>query len=186
MSGEDSLAEEENPANEEVRKLGERLCKLIQETPQQQPSLLEQLGNLAELIGKGVVVTSVVPQILKLVLAATGADAGKVVRHARDRWKMVVDFTASERDWMTFPRPQWHRIAPGKPLPPEGNWHFFPIDFREELLGVVALRRPVLPLNEDQKAVVRLLSMMLAFILFSERTLQRELTRQREAERDRR
>ena len=67
---------------------------------------------------------------------------------------------------------------------PEKRWHYVPLRFRGKTLALLAHVEPLMPLNDDQRAIVKTLSCLAASYIHAENVDRQLLREQGKLERE--
>ena len=129
---------------------------------------LQQLSELAQLIARGARTEVFLPQLLELFSGISGTFGAAIARYARGRWKILATDEITGDEEIELPDPCLLSSATWRPIPPTGFWHYVPLKFRGDVLGLLVHRQPTLPLSREQESHVDILSTFAAAAIFAE------------------
>jgi signal transduction histidine kinase len=141
-----------NPLRVRARRLADRLVYGKRATP------YEVLSEFSERLGGTYSTEDVLPRMVQLISAGTGA------RRA-EAWLRIGDDLRLESSWPPEDAPQTTPMNDGE-LPPFDDAHAFPVTHQGELLGALAVSMPASdPLTPDQEKLLRDLAAQAGLVL---------------------
>jgi signal transduction histidine kinase len=141
-----------NPVRTRARRMADRLVYGKRATP------YEVLSEFSERLGGTYSTDDVLPRMVQLISAGTGA-------RRSDAWLRVGDELRLEASWPAQDRPETKPMT-GDELPPFDGARAFPVTHQGELLGALTVSMPASdPLTPDQEKLLRDLAAQAGLVL---------------------